>query len=69
MGGGFIRLCPYPILLPVTQQDCNKVENGYKTLENPIEVTVAILLRIQKSSFCNFTKILKSPKSPTCGRR
>ena len=31
----------YPILLYATPPDCNKVENGYKTLENPIGVTVA----------------------------
>ena len=42
MGGWDICLCPYPILLHVTQQDCNKVENGYKTLENLIGVTFAI---------------------------
>ena len=36
---------PYPNLLHVTQQDCNKVENGYKTLENPTGVTFAIFNR------------------------
>ena len=40
----------------MTQQDCNKVENGYKTLENPIGITVAIFTAHSKIVILQFYK-------------
>ena len=56
MGGRFICLCPYPILLHVIQQDYNKVENGYKTLEIPVRVTVAMFTAHSKIVILQFYK-------------
>ena len=46
----------YPILLYAIPPDCNKVENGYKTLENPIGVTVATFTAHSKIVILQFYK-------------
>ena len=50
------KLYEVPNLPYVTPPDCNKVENGYKTLENPIGVTVATFTAYSKIVILQFYK-------------